>query len=266
MKVVRYQHDGDTQYGVLEGSAIRPAGTSLFELQPNGTSIPLDSVRLLAAVEQPSKIICVGLNYADHAEETGSSIPPAPILFTKHPSALTGHGWPVRIPAITSFVDYEAELAVVIGRRVRDVDAASALDYVFGYTCLNDVSARDLQIADGQWGRAKSFDTFGPLGPCITTVDEIPDVQQLRIRCLVNGEPLQDSSTSQMIFPVAELVSYISSYTTLEPGDIISTGTPAGVGQAREPNRPLRPGDTVTVVIDGIGELTNPVTDSGSED
>jgi 2-keto-4-pentenoate hydratase/2-oxohepta-3-ene-1,7-dioic acid hydratase in catechol pathway len=205
------------------------------------------------------KIICAGMNYRDHAEEAGLDVPERPVLFAKWPNALVGPGDPIVIPSFTNEVDYEAELGVVIGRRTRDVEPEEALGAVAGFTCVNDVSARDLQFQDGQWTRAKSFDTFCPVGPRLVPAAEIPDPQALRIRCLVNGEALQDSSTAHMVFSVAELVAYASRGMTLEPGDLIATGTPAGVGFTREPPVFLRPGDEVTVEIEGIGALTNPV-------
>lgn len=186
-------------------------------------------------------------------------IPETPILFAKFANAVVGSGQPVRIPPITDQVDYEAELGVVIGRRATAVSVDDALDHVLGYTCVNDVSARDLQFADQQWVRGKTLDSFCPMGPWIVTTDELPDPQTLGIRCYVNNELLQDSSTKQMIFSVAELVSFISQGVTLEPGDVIATGTPPGVGFARTPQVFLRPGDTVRVEIDGIGSLWNPI-------
>jgi 2-keto-4-pentenoate hydratase/2-oxohepta-3-ene-1,7-dioic acid hydratase in catechol pathway len=205
------------------------------------------------------KIVCVGMNYRDHAAEAGLDVPERPVLFAKWPNALIGPGDPIVVPAFTSEVDYEAELGVVIGRRVRDVDAGEALDAVAGYVCVNDVSARDVQFSDGQWTRAKSFDTFCPVGPRLVPAEEVPDPQALRIRCLVNGEVMQDSSTAQMVFGVAEIVAHASRGMTLEPGDLIATGTPAGVGFTRRPPIFLRPGDEVTVEIEGVGTLTNPV-------
>jgi 2-keto-4-pentenoate hydratase/2-oxohepta-3-ene-1,7-dioic acid hydratase in catechol pathway len=205
------------------------------------------------------KIVCVGLNYRDHAEEQSIEPPDRPLLFAKWPNALVGPGDPIVIPGFATQVDYEAELGVVIGRRARGLQPEEALDAVAGYVCVNDVSARDLQFQDGQWTRAKSLDTFCPVGPLLVPAEEIPDPQSLRIRCLVNGEALQDSSTSHMIFSVGELVAYASRGITLEPGDLIATGTPAGVGFTRTPPVFLRPGDEVTVEIEGIGALTNPV-------
>jgi 2,4-diketo-3-deoxy-L-fuconate hydrolase len=210
-------------------------------------------------IDRPGKIVCVGMNYRDHAAESGLEVPDHPVLFAKWPNSLIGPGEPIVLPAGFDQVDYEAELGVVIGRRARAVAVADALEAVAGYVCVNDVSARDLQFADGQWTRAKSLDTFCPVGPRLTPAAEIPDPQQLRIRCLVNGEALQDSSTEHMVFSVAGLVAFISEGITLEPGDLIATGTPAGVGFTREPPVFLRPGDEVTVEIEGIGALTNPV-------
>jgi 2-keto-4-pentenoate hydratase/2-oxohepta-3-ene-1,7-dioic acid hydratase in catechol pathway len=212
---------------------------------------------------QVGKIVCVGMYYRDHAEEAGLEVPERPVLFAKWPNALIGPGDPIVVPAFTSQVDYEAELGVVIGRRVRDLDATEALDAVAGYVCVNDVSARELQFADGQWTRGKSLDTFCPVGPEVVPAADVGDPQALRIRCLVNGEALQDSNTAHMVFPVAELVAYASRGMTLEPGDLIATGTPAGVGFTRTPPVFLTPGDEVTVEIEGVGVLTNPVRAEG---
>jgi 2-keto-4-pentenoate hydratase/2-oxohepta-3-ene-1,7-dioic acid hydratase in catechol pathway len=214
-------------------------------------------------IERPGKIVCVGMNYRDHAAESGLEVPSRPVLFAKWPNGLIGPGEPIVLPAGCDQVDYEAELGVVIGARARRLDAAEALEAVAGYVCVNDVSARDLQFEDGQWTRAKSLDTFCPVGPRLVGTDELPDPQRLRIRCLVNGEALQDSSTEHMVFSVAEIVAFISETITLEPGDLIATGTPAGVGFTREPPIFLRPGDEVTVDIEGIGALTNPVAREG---
>jgi len=210
-------------------------------------------------IELPQKIICVGLNYRDHAEEQGVDLPERPLLFAKWPNTLIGPGEPILLPAITQQVDYEAELAVVIGERASRVPIASALDVVAGYIPFNDVSARDLQFADGQWVRGKSLDTFGPVGPKLVPASQVQDPQALGIRCLVNGEPLQSSNTANMVFGVAEIIAFITEAIRLEPGDLIATGTPAGVGVFRDPKRLLADGDEVTVEIDGLGSLTNPV-------
>src|SRR4051794_4539666 len=210
-------------------------------------------------IGRPGKIICVGLNYRDHAEEQGTDLPKAPLLFAKWGNTLIGDGEPIVIPPEVTEADYEAELGVVIGRRTSRVPESQALDAVRGYICVNDVSARDLQFADGQWSRGKSVDTFCPIGPRLVPRDEVDDPQALGIRCIVNGTTLQDSSTANMIFSVAEIIAYVSRTTTLEPGDLIATGTPAGVGVFREPKVLLDDGDEVTVEIDGLGSLTNPV-------
>jgi 2-keto-4-pentenoate hydratase/2-oxohepta-3-ene-1,7-dioic acid hydratase in catechol pathway len=210
-------------------------------------------------LERPGKILCVGLNYRAHAEEQGARLPDRPLLFAKWPTALIGPGDPIVLPAITSEVDYEGELGVVIGTRVKGISAAHALEAVRGYVCANDVTARDLQRADRQFTRSKSLDGFCPVGPQLVPAAAIADPQALRLRTLVNGELRQDSSTADMIFAVAELIAFASEAITLEPGDLLLTGTPSGVGVFREPPVFLADGDEVTVEIEGIGALTNPV-------
>jgi 2,4-didehydro-3-deoxy-L-rhamnonate hydrolase len=210
-------------------------------------------------IERPSKIVCVGLNYRDHAEEQGAPLPEAPLLFAKWQNTLIGPGEPIVIPPIVTKCDYEAELGVVIGARVRDASPESALEAVAGYICVNDVSARDLQFADGQWTRGKSPDTFCPVGPALVPRDEVPDPQNLAIRAILNGRPMQESTTANMVFGVADLIVYITRTITLEPGDLIATGTPAGVGAFRDPPVFMQPGDEITIEIEGIGSLTNPV-------
>ena len=205
------------------------------------------------------KVVCVGLNYVDHAREVELALPERPLLFAKWQSAVIASGEPIVIPAGVEQVDYEAELAAVIGARVKGVSVENALEAVAGYTCLNDVSARVLQFADGQWTRAKSLDTFCPIGPRVVPRDEVGDPQSLRIQCRVNGESLQEASTADMIFGVAELVAYVSETITLEPGDVIATGTPPGVAFGHPDGRYLQDGDTVEVEIERIGVLTNPV-------
>jgi 5-carboxymethyl-2-hydroxymuconate isomerase len=202
--------------------------------------------------------VCVGLNYRDHAEEQGVDLPAAPLLFAKYTTALIGPGDAIVIPPTVTKCDYEAELGVVLGRTVKGVSTENALEAVAGYVVANDVSARDLQFADGQWTRGKSPDTFCPIGPLVPAAD-VPDPHALPIRALVNGDVLQDSSTANMIFGIDEVISYASQTSTLEAGDLILTGTPAGVGVFRDPQRLLQPGDVVTIEIDGLGELTNPV-------
>ena len=210
-------------------------------------------------IERPGKIICVGLNYRDHAEEQGVELPKEPLLFAKWGNTLIGPGEPIVIPPLVTKCDYEAELGVVIGARVTRVSKENAFEAVRGYICANDVSARDLQFSDGQWTRGKSPDTFCPIGPALVPAAEIPDPHNLRIRAIVSGEVLQDSTTANLIFGVDEIVSHITQTMTLEPGDLILTGTPAGVGVFRDPQRLLEPGDEVTIEIEGVGELTNPV-------
>lgn len=220
--------------------------------------LSLDSIEFLPAV-YPGKILAIGRNYVDHAIEGGSAPPEAPLIFNKLSNSLSAHEVPIVLPTISKQVDYEAELAVVIGRRAKRVSEAEALDYVFGYTLINDVSARDLQFGDGQWVRGKGLDTFAPLGPFITTRDEIADVQGLNIEGRLNGQVMQSSNTSKMIFKVAYLVSYISQGITLEPGDVIATGTPEGVGIFRDPPVLLKDGDVFEVTIEGLGTLRNSV-------
>ena len=207
----------------------------------------------------PSNVICVGLNYREHALESKMPLPKQPVLFAKWTTSVIGPGDSIVLPPDTQEVDYEAELAVVIGQKCRSVSVERALDYVAGYTCMNDVSARDFQRNDGQWVRAKSQDTFGPMGPCLVTSEEIADPNALGIRCTLNGQVLQDSNTGDMIFSVRELIAFISRGITLQPGDLITTGTPQGVGFARKPPIFLKDGDEVVVEVDGIGKLSNPV-------
>jgi 2-keto-4-pentenoate hydratase/2-oxohepta-3-ene-1,7-dioic acid hydratase in catechol pathway len=210
-------------------------------------------------LDRPQKIVCVGLNYRDHAEEQGVDLPDRPLLFAKWPNTLIASGEAIRVPAICKKPDYEAELGVVIGRRALRVSVDDAFDFVRGYVVANDVSGRDLQFSDGQWVRGKSLDTFLPVGD-IVPVSEVPDPQALPIRAILNGETMQDSNTSNQIFGVAEVVAFVSQAITLEPGDLIITGTPAGVGAFRKPPVWLQAGDEITIEIDGLGSITNPVT------
>ena len=211
------------------------------------------------SITRPGKIVCVGLNYHDHAEEGGQDLPKAPLLFAKWPNTLIGDGEPIVLPDESTEVDYEAELGVVIGTTAKHVSERDALDVVEGYICVNDVTARDLQFGDGQWTRGKSPDTFCPVGPRLVPREEIEDPQALAIRCVLNGQTMQESSTSQMIFSVAEIIAYVTRLITLEPGDLIATGTPAGVGVFRDPKVLLKDGDEVSVEIEDLGTLTNPV-------
>ena len=221
----------------------------------------VESIEFLPAT-YPGKIMAIGRNYAEHASEGGSDLPKAPLLFNKLPNALSAHNAPIVLPSISEQVDFEAELAVVIGERAKRVSEAESFDHVFGYSLINDVSARDLQFGDGQWTRGKSLDTFAPLGPFITTRDEIDDVQSLKIEGVLNGQVMQSSNTAKMIFKVAHLVSYLSQGITLEPGDVIATGTPDGVGIFRKPPVLLQPGDVFEVRIEKLGLLRNPVVAS----
>ncbi|MCW2953415.1 MAG: 5-carboxymethyl-2-hydroxymuconateDelta-isomerase [Conexibacter sp.] len=245
-----------------------PAGASLRDLIAAGGPLiaPLDAAPLtdatLAAPLIPGKIVAIGLNYLDHIREAKMERPQRPLVFTKFTSSVIADGEQIAIDrGLTERVDWEVELAAVIGRRASRVTVEHALDHVLGYTVANDVSARDLQFADGQWVRAKSLDTFCPLGPVIVTADEIPDPQALALRTRVNGETVQDSSTAEMLFGVAELIAFCSRSFTLEPGDVVLTGTPWGCGEFMDPVRSLAAGDVVEVEVEGIGTLRNPVVD-----
>ena len=252
--------DGPWTMARLLGAVDETLGALRVDMDADAPHAEADptGLRLLAPVPRPSKIIAIGRNYREHAAEEGQAAPADPIIFTKFPNALVGDGADIVWRAAdTGQVDYEAELAVIVGRRAKDVPVEQALEHVLGYTCCNDVSARDLQFGDGQWVRGKSLDTFCPLGPWIVTTDEIPDPGALRIRCLVNGEVVQDASTAAMVHGVAELIAFCSRFMTLEPGDVIATGTPAGVGVFRQPPRFLGDGDEVVVEIESIGRLTN---------
>ena len=251
MRICRVAVGDELHYGVIEGEAVALLSSHPFgPFEPEGRVLPLADVRLVAPV-LPSKVIAVGKNYADHAREMGGEVPAAPMIFLKPSTSVIGPGDPITLPWQSEQVEHEAELAVVIGRLCRDVPEDRVHEVVLGYTCANDVTARDLQRTDGQWGRAKGFDSFCPLGPWIETSVDLDDAD---ITCLVNGDLRQSGTTGDMVRDVVELVSWISSVMTLLPGDVILTGTPAGVG-------PLVAGDTVSVSIDGIGTLTNPVID-----
>ena len=230
----------------------------------NSVTYKPSSVRIAAPVPFPGKIICIGLNYRDHAEESGMQIPTTPIIFSKFPTCVIGSGESIKLPVGSFQVDYEAELAVVIGRRAQRVRASQAMDHIFGYTNFNDVSARDFQFADGQWQRGKSCDTFAPMGPFIATPDDVKDPHNLRISFRLNGETLQDSNTDQLIFKIPELVEFLSRVITLEPGDVIATGTPKGVGFARKPPVFMNEGDIAEVEIEGLGVLSNTVVAAAS--
>ena len=214
---------------------------------------------LLPPVESPGKVICIGLNYRDHAIETGATIPNEPVVFNKFATTIIGHGDSIRLPSISEQVDYEAELVVVVGKEAKNVSEDDAMDHVFGYTCGHDVSARDWQKGrpGGQWLLGKTFDTFAPIGPCVVTKSELPDPSNLRVRMHLNDEVVQDSTTAQLIFGIPFLVSHLSKFVCLQPGDLIFTGTPPGVGMARTPPVFLQPNDLCRVEIEGIGSLTN---------
>ncbi|UCD15844.1 MAG: fumarylacetoacetate hydrolase family protein [Candidatus Omnitrophota bacterium] len=248
MKIARFKYKKELLWGAVEGNdiiALRNCPSR--KIQKTSKKISRNKVKLLAPAV-PSKIVCVGLNYKDHAAELKMKMPSEPIIFLKPPTSVIGHNCQIIYPPGVGRVDYEAELAVVIGRRAKSVSAGEVTKYILGYTCLNDVTARTLQAKDGQWTRAKSFDTFCPLGPWIET--ELKDKASLKISSYLNGELKQDSSTSEFIFSIEKIVSFISKIMTLLPQDVIATGTPAGVG-------PMKKGDSVEVEIDGIGRLVN---------
>ena len=263
MKIVRYQNaSGEISYGAEQasGEVVRIDGDVFSDFKATDERAQIS--KILAPIV-PSSFLCIGLNYKRHAAESNLPEPKFPVLFMKNSGALQHPGDPILIPTHLSSneVDYECELAVVIGRACKNVSKAEALHYVLGYTCANDVSARDWQIKFGgsQWCRGKSFDTFAPLGPCLVTHDEIPNPNELRIRTIVNGETVQDWNTNDMIFDVPTLIEFLSASTTLLPGTVILTGTPHGVGMASKPPRWLKTGDSVTIEIEKIGKLTNPV-------
>jgi 2-keto-4-pentenoate hydratase/2-oxohepta-3-ene-1,7-dioic acid hydratase in catechol pathway len=263
MKIIRYLDNQDhIQFGKLNPDATVETltGDPYAGLRPTGKPAV---VRKLLAPIVPTSILCIGLNYKHHAAESGMNAPAQPILFVKGINALQNPGDPIQIPTFMASheVDYECELAVVIGKACKNVKRAKALDYVLGYTCANDVSARDWQLkkGGGQWCRGKFFDTFAPLGPCLVTTDEITNPNTLAIRTILNGETVQDWNTNDMIFDVPALIEFLSGSTTLLPGTVILTGTPHGVGMAAKPPRWLKAGDVISIEIEGIGTLTNPV-------
>jgi len=235
------------------------------EAAATATAYPLTAVALQAPLTRPGKIVCLGLNYQSHLDETGLEKPSDPTVFAKYASSITGPNDPIVLPAAApKRVDYEAELAFVIGRRGRDVEAAQAMDMIAGYTVANDVSARDWQLrrSGGQWLLGKTFDTFLPIGPALVTADEVTAPEDLRVTCTVSGDLLQDGNTGELLFGIAEIVSYLSTVFVLEPGDLILTGTPGGVGMSRDPRRFLQAGDTVEVAVEGIGTIRNPVAEA----
>jgi len=245
---------------LLEGGEAALA-TAWKVADSGGHRIATADVTLKAPIHNPEKIICAGLNYADHAAESGMALPAEPVLFNKFNNAIIGPGEPIVVPEESNEVDYEVELVAVIGKPGRRIAESAAMEHVAGYTVGNDVSARDWQLnrPGGQWMMGKTFDTFSPIGPALVTPDEVPDPHDLGIRCILNGETVQDSKTDQLIFRVEALIAHISKVVTLKPGDLIYTGTPPGVGFARKPPIFLEPGDTVTCEVDEVGALTNPV-------
>jgi acylpyruvate hydrolase len=241
------------------GAASREQAQRVLADPPINAVLDRAAIRLAAPIPRPGKIICIGLNYRDHAAESNAEVPAYPTVFAKYASCIIGPGASIVIPRVTSQVDYEGELAVVIGRRGRDVAEGDALSYVAGYAPFNDVSARDYQSRTSQWTIGKTFDTFGPFGPALVTADEVTDPHALDIRVSIGDEILQSSNTKHLIFTIPQLIAYLSAVMTLEPGDVIATGTPAGVGVARKPQRWLQAGDVVRVEITGLGVLENPV-------
>src|SRR5690349_11488540 len=251
--MIAFLEGGDESRALAEQALADPPAEAVLER---------GAVRLMAPVPRPGKIICIGLNYGDHAAESNQPLPDFPTVFAKYPSCVIGAGEPIVIPRVTEQVDYEGELAVIIGRRARGVAEGDALSYVAGYAPFNDVSARDYQMRTSQWTIGKTFDTFGPLGPALVTADEVGDPHTLDIRVSIGDEVLQHSNTHHLIFKVPQLIAYLSAVMTLEPGDVIATGTPAGVGGARKPPRWLRAGEVVRVEIERLGALANPVAAS----
>ncbi|MHB8899562.1 MAG: fumarylacetoacetate hydrolase family protein [Thermoguttaceae bacterium] len=282
MKLVSFLHDAQPRIGLVRADgvvdlsqadpALPRCMKALLESGEQGlrrvracqnapAALRWEDLQLLPPVSHPEKVVCVGVNYADHAAESGMKPPSEPVIFNKFPTTLRAHGDQIVLPPSSQQVDYEAELVVVIGTGGKNIPREQALAHVAGYTCGNDVSARDWQKEKpaGQWLLGKSFDSFGPTGPVLVTADEIPDPGRLGIRCRLNGRVMQDSCTDQLIFPVDELIAYVSTVATLKPGDLLFTGTPPGVGMARKPPVFLQPGDQVEVEIEGIGLLSNPV-------
>lgn len=271
MKLVTFTQDHHPpRPGIVEGDHVRAlehfpdalsaiaAGVEGVRKSSKGAPVPLDRVKLHAPIPRPPKVICIGLNYRDHAIESNMPIPTIPVVFSKFSNTVIGPGENVVIPSNTEKPDFEAELAFVMGKCPRHVAKQDAMKFVFGYTIVNDVSARDFQLQTSQWLVGKTFPTFCPMGPWIVTADEIADPHNLRIGLRIDGETVQDSSTKELIFGIPELVAHLSSIIQFEPGDVVSTGTPPGVGMGRKPPRWLKPGETMTVFIEGIGELTNP--------
>jgi 2-keto-4-pentenoate hydratase/2-oxohepta-3-ene-1,7-dioic acid hydratase in catechol pathway len=265
MRLVTFSIDGKPEAGVLAGNKVTGFGTDMLsviasgDLLPTGSVYDLKDIKMLAPILRPPKLICIGLNYLDHAKETGQQVPDVPTVFNKFTNVVIGPGESIVLPNASKAPDYEAEMAVVIGPGGRNIPAGKAMEHVFGYTIVNDVSARDIQSATSQWLLGKTCDTFAPMGPWIVTADEIADPHVLDIWLEIDGQRLQNSNTRELIFKTPRLIEYISSVVTLEPGDVIATGTPGGIGFKRNPQRLLKPGDEVVIHVEGIGELRNPV-------
>ncbi|KKK39821.1 fumarylacetoacetate hydrolase [Mesobacillus campisalis] len=259
----------DLKQLIEQSDAILPYIEELIKFANDGSganySLPVSQVEILPPVSNPEKLICVGLNYLDHCKETGLEPPSSPVIFSKYANAIIGEKAAIEIPVNSNQVDYEAELAIVIGKEAKHVSEEEAEEYIFGYTIMNDISARDQQFADGQWSRGKSADTFAPIGPVIVTKDEVGDPHRLDISLTLNGQIMQESNTENLIFNVSQIVSYLSQSMTLRPGDIIATGTPPGVGMGRDPQVWLKDGDNLSVSIEKIGTLTNPVKKATSK-
>ena len=273
MRLVTMVHEGETKVGVRKGDGVVPTDyNDMVSLIADGELglhraaraaqdlAPVQPERILAPIPAPSKVLCCGVNYASHKEENpDATMPEEPFFFSKLPSSVAGPGEPIVIPREQTKTDYEVELALVIGTRAKGVSEADALDHVFGWTIMNDVSARDIQFKDLQITLGKNPDTYAPLGPEVVTADELGDWSTLRVSATLNGQTMQSAPTSEMLFPPARLIEFLTALMTLEPGDVVTTGTPAGVGTFRNPPVFLQPGDTITVSVDRIGDLTNPV-------
>lgn len=243
---------------IEKSDELLPLAERLIEQNENREAVfPVSDVKILAPISFPEKIICVGLNYIDHCRETGMEPPASPVIFSKYANAIVGHNDPVEIPINSNEVDFEAELAVVIGKEAKRISEEEAEEYVFGYTIMNDISARDLQFKDGQWSRGKTADTFAPTGPLIVTKEEAGDPHNLAISLELNGDVMQDSNTANLIFSMPQIISFLSQSMTLKPGDIIATGTPPGVGMGRTPKVWLKDGDRMSITIENIGTLSN---------
>jgi 2-keto-4-pentenoate hydratase/2-oxohepta-3-ene-1,7-dioic acid hydratase in catechol pathway len=274
MRLVSFTHAGGTRAGALnESGDIADIGAPMLDLLAQGTLmerahkalagsgiIPASETTIEAPVPRPPKVLAIGLNYRDHAEESGQPIPQRPVVFAKMPTCITGPGKPIHVPRVSRAVDWEAELCFVVGKAARYVKAVDAAGYIAGYCIGNDVSVRDWQFHSPTWMMGKSFDTHGPIGPWLVTPDEV-DVGNLDVRLRVNGDLKQESNTNQLIFGIGEIFEYLSAGFTLEPGDVVFTGTPAGIGAARKPPEFLKPGDVVRAEITGLGELENPVVE-----